>query len=245
MRRFFAEFFGTMMLVVLACGVAAVSGCSAKADAAYLVTALSFGLVLTVLAYAIGGVSGCHVNPAVSFGKFLCGKLTGWEFLAYVTAQTFGGIAGGAILSGILGEGSLLGTNALYEDNVVATLLIEGILTAFFVFTVLAVTERARSSELAGVAVGASLTLVHLFGIFFTGTSVNPARSLGPALFVGGAALESVWVFWVAPLLGAFVASLVYLFFFGKWQGVAKTQKPAKVKAKAADEKTQIEETAK
>ncbi|MBQ2252547.1 MAG: aquaporin [Clostridia bacterium] len=240
-RRYFAEFLGTMMLVVLACGVAAVSGCSAKADAAYLVTALSFGLVSTVLAYALGGVSGCHINPAVSFGKFLCGKLSGWEFLAYATAQTFGGIAGGAILYGILGEGSLLGANALYEDNLLSTLVIEGILTAFFVFSVLAVTERAKSSELAGVAVGASLTLVHLFGIFFTGTSVNPARSLGPALFVGGAALENVWVFWVAPLLGAFVASLIYLFFFGKWQGAVKTEKTVKAKAKedSASERAQ------
>lgn len=236
-KRYFAEFFGTMILVLFACGTAAVTGCSAKADGAYLLTALVFGLVLCVLCYAIGSVSGCHINPAVSFAKFLCGKMRGWEFFGYVVAQTLGGVAGGGILSLLLGADSSLGSNALYEGDVVRTLFIEALLTALFVFVVMAVTERAEHARIGGVIVGAALTLVHVFGISFTGTGVNPARSFGPALFVGGSALSSVWVFWVAPLVGAFVASLLYLFFFGKWN----TAEKAPAVKKAADTKASEE----
>lgn len=235
-KRFFAEFFGTMMLVVFACGIAAVTGCNtAKPDTAYFMTALAFGLVLCVLAYAIGHISGCHINPAVSFGKFLCGKLSGWDFLGYVVAQTFGGIAGAAVLYGVLGSESSLGANGLFEGDWAPSFLIEAILTAFFVFIVLAVTERAQNEKVAGVCVGGALTLVHLFGISFTGTSVNPARSFGPALFVGGDALSNVWVFWVAPLLGALVAALLFLVFFGKLAPAKAEKKP--VEEKEASEK--------
>ncbi len=225
MKKYLAEFFGTMTLVLFACGVAAVTGCSAKADVAYLATALVFGLVLCALVCAIGSISGCHVNPAVSFAKFLCGKMQAWECLAYVVAQCFGAVAGAGILYLLLGAQSGLGANALFEGSIWKSLLLEMLLSAVFVFVVLSVTERAASPAATGAALGTALTVVHLLGIFFTGTSVNPARSLGPALFVGGAALESVWVFWLAPLLGAFLAGMLYLFFFGKWDLAKKDAK--------------------
>lgn len=215
-KRCFAEFFGTMMLVLFACGVAAVTGCTGEANSAYLLTALAFGAVLCVLVYAVGGISGCHINPAVSFAFFLCGKLDGWSLLAYTVAQTFGGIAGAGVLRLLLGEASALGANGLYQGSVAQTLLAEGILTFFFVFTVLCVAQKKEFSRVTGLVLGFSLTLVHLFGIALTGAGVNPARSLGPALFVGGESLNFVWVFWAAPLIGAFAAALVYLAFYGE-----------------------------
>lgn len=211
-----AEFIGTFVLVFFACGTAAVVGCNPNMGTGYLLTALAFGLVIVAMAYSIGNVSGCHINPAVSIAMLVSGKLSFTDFIGYVIAQFAGAIAGAAALMAILGEESGLGANALYKDEIPASLLIEVILTFVFVLAILGVTSKKENSAVAGIVIGLSLTLVHILGISFTGTSVNPARSFGPALFVGGDALSNVWVFLVAPLVGGILAALVYKFLDGK-----------------------------
>ena len=210
MRKFFAEFIGTFVLVFIACGVAAVTGCSAEANAAYILTALAFGGVIVAMAYSIGNVSGCHINPAVSIAVFLNGGMTAVEFVQYLVAQFLGGIVGAAVLMGIIGTSHGLGCNGLFEGDVMKSLIIEIILTFVFVLAVLGVTSKIENSKVAGLVIGGSLTLVHLFGIYFTGTSVNPARSLGPAIFMGGESLSCVWVFIVAPFIGGIIAALAW-----------------------------------
>ncbi|MBR6529871.1 MAG: MIP family channel protein [Clostridia bacterium] len=234
LKRAFAEFFGTFILVLFACGTAAVTGCTAEANGAYLLTALAFGLVLCIMAYTIGSVSGCHINPAVSFGKFLCGAMSAWELFAYVVAQCLGALAGGGVLYLLLGRTSTLGANGLFEGDVFKSIAVEVILTALFVFAVLVVTEKKELSQNCPLIVGLALTLVHIFGIYFTGTSVNPARSLGPAVFVGGAALSNVWVFWIGPLFGAFAASLLYLGLV-RGKSAAKKETEKKTEQKRAE----------
>lgn len=212
MKKYLAEFIGTFVLVFFACGTAAVLGCSPTYGSGYMLTALAFGLVIVAMAYSIGNVSGCHINPAVSIAMLINGKMTVKDFAGYVIAQFLGSIAGAATLMLFLGDNSNLGANALYKNDIASSILIEIILTFVFVITVLGVTSKKENSSVSGVVIGLSLTLVHILGISFTGTSVNPARSFGPALFVGGAALSNVWVFIVAPLLGGILAALVYGF---------------------------------
>lgn len=210
-KKYIAEFIGTLVLVLFACGVAAVTGCSgANPDTAYLMTALAFGLVIVAMAYSIGNISGCHINPAVSIAMLVSGKMKIKDFIGYVIAQFAGAIAGAAILGAILGSNDSLGQNGLYNGDIIASLIVEVILTFVFVLAILGVTSRIKNSSVAGIVIGLTLTLVHVFGIYFTGTSVNPARSFGPALFVGGEALSNVWVFIVAPLVGGVLAALVY-----------------------------------
>ena len=210
-KKYIAEFIGTLVLVLFACGVAAVTGCSgANHDTAYLMTALAFGLVIVAMAYSIGNISGCHINPAVSIAMLVSGKMKIKDFIGYVIAQFAGAIAGAAILGAILGSNESLGQNGLYNGDIIASLIVEVILTFVFVLAILGVTSRIKNSSVAGIVIGLTLTLVHVFGIYFTGTSVNPARSFGPALFVGGEALSNVWVFIVAPLVGGVLAALVY-----------------------------------
>lgn len=210
-KKYIAEFIGTLVLVLFACGVAAVTGCSgANPDTAYLMTALAFGLVIVAMAYSIGNISGCHINPAVSIAMLVSGKMKIKDFIGYVIAQFAGAIAGAAILGAILGSNESLGQNGLYNGDIIASLIVEVILTFVFVLAILGVTSRIKNSSVAGIVIGLTLTLVHVFGIYFTGTSVNPARSFGPALFVGGEALSNVWVFIVAPLVGGVLAALVY-----------------------------------
>lgn len=215
MRKFFAELIGTFVLVFVACGVAAVTGCSAEANAAYILTALAFGGVIVAMAYSIGNVSGCHINPAVSIAVFINGGMSGADFIKYICAQFIGGILGAAALMGVIGTKLGLGANGLFEGDAVRSLVIEIILTFVFVLAVLGATSKIENSKVAGLVIGGSLTLVHLFGIYFTGTSVNPARSLGPAIFMGGESLSCVWVFIVAPLIGGIIAALV-------WKGLYK-----------------------
>lgn len=211
LRKCIAEFIGTFVLVLFGCGTAVAVGCSSsQPNAAYLMTALAFGLVIVAMAYSIGNISGCHINPAVSIGVFCSGKMTAKEFIAYICSQFVGGIAGGAMLLAIFGRDSGLGTNGLYQDNVWLSLLIEIILTFVFVIAILGVTSKTSNGSVAGIVIGLTLTLVHIFGIHFTGTSVNPARSFGPAIFAGGDAFKNVWVFIVAPLVGGVLAALVY-----------------------------------
>ncbi len=210
MKKYVAEFIGTFVLVLFACGTAAVVGCNPDAGTGYLLTALAFGLVIVAMAYSIGNISGCHINPAVSIAMLASKKLSCKDFVGYVVAQFLGAIAGAAILMLIVGKDSGLGANALYDGNIGLSFLIEVILTFVFVIAILGVTSKESNGAVAGIVIGLTLTLVHILGISFTGTSVNPARSFGPALMLGD--LSNIWVFILAPLCGGILAALVYNF---------------------------------
>lgn len=210
-KKYIAEFIGTLVLVLFACGTAAAVGCvTTDPNVAYLLTALAFGLVIVAMAYSIGNVSGCHINPAVSIAMLVSGKMSVKDFVGYVVAQCLGAIAGAALLGYFLGFDCGFGANGLYNGDVLKSLAIEVVLTFVFVLAILGVTSKIENGKVAGIVIGLTLTLVHIFGIHFTGTSVNPARSLGPAIFAGGDALANVWVFIVAPLVGGVLAALVY-----------------------------------
>lgn len=221
MKKYISEFVGTMMLVLLACGVAVVVGCSTPAG--IIATALAFGLVIVAMAYSIGNVSGCHINPAVSIGMVVAGKMEVKECVKYVISQFLGALAGAAILGLLLGSFDMLGANgfgSLLPNGTEVTwyiaLIVEIILTFVFVTAILGVTDKKENGHATGIVIGLTLTLVHLFGIPFTGTSVNPARSFGPALLQGGTALSQVWVFIVAPVIGCVLAGLFYKFVLKK-----------------------------
>ena len=215
-KKLVAEFIGTFVLVFFACGVAAVLGCNgATPNAAYGLTAVAFGLVIVAMAYSIGQVSGCHINPAVSLAMLIRKQLTAKDFVGYVIAQFAGGIAGAAILGAIFGWDCGFGANNV-NPGIAQSIVVEVILTFVFVFAILGVTSKVKNSAVSGIVIGLSLTLVHILGIALTGTSVNPARSFGPALFAGGEALSCVWVFILAPLVGGVLAALVYGFLAGK-----------------------------
>lgn len=209
-KKFCAEFIGTFVLVLFACGTAAVLNCSPDNKGAYILTALAFGLVIVAMAYSIGNVSGCHINPAVSLGVLLTGGMSITEFIVYIIAQFAGATAGAAVLGVITNNFASLGQNGLYNGSWKRSLLIEVILTFVFVLVILSVTSKKKFEKIAGLVIGMTLTLIHIFGIYFTGTSVNPARSFGPAILVGGDALAALWVFIVAPLLGGALAAIAY-----------------------------------
>ncbi len=209
MKKYFAEFIGTFVLVLFACGVAAVTGC-VYPEAGYVATALAFGFAIVAMAYSIGNISGCHVNPAVSIAVWINKGMSTKDFIGYVVSQFLGAIAGAAVLMALIGKDMGLGCNGLYEASIGKSLLVEIILTFVFVLAVLGATSKIENGKVAGLVIGISLTFVHLFGIYFTGTSVNPARSFGPALFMGGESLSCVWVFIVAPLIGGIIAALVW-----------------------------------
>ena len=213
MRKYIAEFIGTLTLVLFGTGIAVVSGGNLVA------TSLAFGLAIVASAYAIGNISGCHVNPAVSLAMFITGKLERKDFLFYVIAQVLGAITGSAILFLILSNTAIgttaLGANgygALSSNNITlfGAIVTEVVLTFIFVYTILGVTSDKSKSNIAGIVIGLTLVFVHLLGIPLTGTSVNPARSLGPVVFLGGEALKQVWVFIIFPLVGAFLAAVVF-----------------------------------
>lgn len=216
LKKYIAEFIGTFVLVFFACGTAAVVGCASDKGTGYLLTALAFGLVIVAMAYSIGNISGCHINPAVSIAMLINKSLSFKDFLGYIVAQFAGAIAGAAALMAVVGKDSGLGANALYEGKWLVSFIIEVILTFVFVFAILGVTSKVENSSVSGIVIGLTLTLVHILGISFTGTSVNPARSFGPAIFVGGDALSCLWVFILAPLVGGVLAALVYKFLAGK-----------------------------
>ena len=221
MKKYIAECLGTFVLVFFACGTAAALGCNgADPNAAYLLTALSFGLVIVAMAYSIGHVSGCHINPAVSIAMLVAGRMNVKDFIGYVVAQFIGATAGAGCLRAVLGPESGLGTNGLYNGSVGASLIIEIVLTFVFVFAILGVTSKEKDSSVAGLVIGLSLVLVHILGIHFTGTSVNPARSFGPALVaaIGGntAPISQLYVFIIGPLVGAALAAFCYKFLESK-----------------------------
>lgn len=227
-KKWICEFVGTMLLVIFGCGTAvAINTCFTNVlglalPFTVLVIALAFGLVLTAIVYSMGKVSGAHVNPAVSVACLVDGRIGVVECIEYIVLQILGGIAGAAVLMLIFGSAENLGANGFdalsaiqtYAPSIKVTALIaflvEAILTFIFVLVVLATTKK--DNAFAGVAIGLTLTLVHIFGIVFTGTSVNPARSIGPALLTGGEALSQLWVFILAPLVGGILAALFYRF---------------------------------
>lgn len=226
-RKFISELVGTCLLVLFGCGTAVVVGTylgklGAPSSYAYLyfglLIAIAFGLVLTALAYTIGKVSGAHVNPAVSVAALIDGRISLFECIYYVFAQVLGGLVGALVLNWIFGSSKSLGANGFGKlstlGEVICTqwvaLVIEAILTFVFVLVVLSVTKKDNNTN--GLVVGLALTLVHILGIPFTGTSVNPARSIGPALLTKGDALSQLWVFIVGPLVGAILAALFYRF---------------------------------
>lgn len=222
MKKYVAEFIGTFALVVLGCGTAMLVGCDAGEGCGYLLTALAFGLTIVGMAYCVGNVSGCHINPAVSLGVFLTGGMDAKDFGLYVVSQIIGAIAGSGFLALIFNLGSVsditggYGANGLsgVGESAIAGLLVECILTFFFVLVILGVTsKKANHGSFGGLIIGFTLVLIHILGIGLTGTSVNPARSIGPALFAGGDALRSLWVFIVGPLAGAALAACVTKFF--------------------------------
>lgn len=215
-KKYLAEFIGTFTLVLFACGTAALVGCASDKGTGYLLTALAFGLVIVAMAYSIGNISGCHINPAVSIAMLINKSLSIKDFIGYIIAQFAGATAGAAVLMAIVGKESGLGANGLYKGDALLSFVIEVILTFVFVIAILGVTSKAENSSVSGIVIGLTLTLVHILGISFTGTSVNPARSFGPAILVGGDALSSLWVFILAPLVGGVLAALVYKFLAGK-----------------------------
>lgn len=224
-RKYVAEFIGTMVLVILGCGTAMLVGCDAANGGGYILTALAFGLVIVGMAYCVGNISGCHINPAVSLGVLISGGMTVTDFVGYVISQCLGAIAGTGILKLIFALGGVddktggLGSNGLagVDGNAGAGLIVEIVLTFIFVLTIVGVTsKKAGHGSFGGLVIGLTLTLVHIFGIGLTGTSVNPARSLGPAIFAGGDALSSLWVFIVGPFVGAALAAVVYKLLSGK-----------------------------
>jgi aquaporin Z len=228
-RKLVAEAAGTAMLVFFAVGVATLSFgfgfTGGSTSAGVVATALAFGLVLLVLAYALGPISGCHVNPAVTMGFLAAKRIRLREAVSYWIAQVVGAIVGALVLWGVVHSGTRyhdsvgLGANGFGKQSMIGlsaggAILVEVVMTFLFVFTVLSVTRKAASPLMAGLAIGLALTVVHLFGIPMTGTSVNPARSIGPALFVGGVALSQLWVFIVAPLIGGALAAFAHEYLF-------------------------------
>jgi aquaporin Z len=229
-RNFVAEAAGTGLLVFFGVGVATLSFgfgfTGASVAAGVVATALAFGLVLLVLAYALGPISGCHINPAVTLGFLAARRISMREAVSYWTAQIVGGIAGALVLWGVVQSSSAyrdrmgLGQNGFGKHSMVGlssggALLVEVVLTFLFVFVILSVTRRQASPLFAGATIGLALTVVHLTGIPLTGTSVNPARSLGPALIVGGDALRQLWVFILAPLAGGALAAFAHQYLHG------------------------------
>jgi aquaporin Z len=219
MKKYIAELIGTMVLVLFGCGSAAIAG----AMLGTLGIALAFGLSIVAMAYVIGDISGCHINPAVSIGMWIDGRMETNDLIMYIVFQCIGAIIGIALLAVIINSAPSLGGYAatgLGQNgfgsassvglDVVGAILVEIILTFVFVFTVLGVTKKAENSAVAGIVIGLTLAFVHIMGIPLTGTSVNPARSLAPALFMGGVALQQVWVFIVAPIIGAVIAGLAH-----------------------------------
>ena len=223
MKKYIAEFIGTAVLVLIGCGTAMAVGCNPSAGSGYILTAFAFGLGLLTMAYSIGNISGCHINPAVSLSMLIRGDITFKEFVGYAIFQILGALAGAGLLvaifagSGITDLTGAIGSNGLagVNGNAGIGLLVEILLTFVFVISILGVTSsKAKHGHVAGIVIAFSLVAVHILGIGLTGTSVYPARSLGPAIVSAlggnGEALGVVWVFIVGPLIGGALAAYTY-----------------------------------
>lgn len=219
MKKYIAEMVGTMVLVLMGCGSAVLAGSAAGAVSAGVGTlgvAFAFGLSVVAMAYTIGGISGCHINPAITLGVFMSGRMGGKDAALYMIFQVIGAILGSAILFALVSTGghdgpTATGSNGFGDGEMLQAFIAEMVFTFIFVLVVLGTTDSKKGAgNFAGLAIGLSLVLVHIVCIPITGTSVNPARSIGPALFEGGAALSQLWLFIVAPFVGAVLSAIVW-----------------------------------
>lgn len=219
MKKYISEMIGTMVLVLMGCGSAVFAGNAADtvgAGVGTLGVALAFGLSVVAMAYTIGNISGCHINPAITFGMLLSGRISGKDAAMYIVFQIIGAIIGSAILfalvsSGTNGGPTETGSNSFKDGMMLQAFIAEAVFTFIFVLVVLGATDSKKGAgNLGGLAIGLTLVLIHIVCIPITGTSVNPARSIGPALFEGGAALSQLWLFIVAPLVGATLSAAVW-----------------------------------
>jgi len=228
MNKYLAELIGTFSLVLIGCGTAVISGPHnvGIVGAGLLGIAIAFGFTVVAMAYAIGPISGCHINPAVTVGVFVAGRMTAKDAAGYIVSQLIGAAIGAGVLY-LIASGKSgwtmsewgLGSNGWGEGylanyNATSAFLAETVGTCLFLFVILAVTSKYGNSTMAGLAIGITLMLIHLLIIPITGTSVNPARSFGPAIFAGGKALAQLWMFFVAPTLGAIIAALIWKYGF-------------------------------
>ncbi len=216
-QKLFAEAIGTMVLVLMGCGAAVFNG-GAGSVAAVLTIAFAFGLSVVAMAYTVGGVSGCHINPAITLGVWLSGRMEAAEAMAYMAAQVVGAFVGSAILYAIASNMGITatGANGFADGMLIPALIAEIVFTFIFVLVVLGTTASENSApKFAGLVIGLTLVLVHIVVIPITGTSVNPARSIAPAVFAGGEALSQLWLFIVAPFIGAALSA-------GVWKCLAK-----------------------
>ena len=219
MKKYVAEFIGTFTLVFIGCGTAVVAG----KNVGYLGIAFAFGFALVARAYGIGPVSGCHINPAVSLGVFTAGRMTAKDLVGYIVGQFLGALAAAAVLAvivqGVMGgydiAGSGLGQNGWGEGylggySLTAAVAFEFVATLIFVIVILGSTQGGAPTQMAGLAIGITLVAIHIFGIHITGVSVNPARSLGPAILVGGKAISQVWMFLIVPSIAGIVSGTIF-----------------------------------
>ncbi|WP_395060831.1 aquaporin Z [Paraburkholderia silvatlantica] len=236
-RRLIAEMFGTFWLVLGGCGSAVLAANFAGPlhglGIGFVGVALAFGLTVLTMAFAIGHISGCHLNPAVSVGLTVAGRFPARDLVPYIVAQVLGAVIGAFVLAQIAtGKpgfdlvASGFATNGYGEHSpghysMGAAFVCEVVMTAFFLFVILGATDKRAPAGFAPIAIGLCLTLIHLISIPVTNTSVNPARSTGPALFVGGEAISQLWLFWVAPIVGAVIAGIVYPAVAGRREAVA------------------------
>ena len=238
-KRCTAEFLGTFWLVLGGCGSAVLAAAFPSLGIGFLGVALAFGLTVLTMAFAIGHISGCHLNPAVSVGLWAGKRFPARDLLPYIAAQVIGGIAGASVLyiiasgkagfnltNGFAANG--YGTNSPGGYSLVAALTAETVLTFMFLIVILGSTDKRAPKGLAPIAIGLCLTLIHLISIPVTNTSVNPARSTSQAIFVGGLAIQQLWLFWVAPILGAAIAGVAYA-----WLGAGEAEPEPAVEAKA------------
>ena len=222
-RKYLAEAIGTFVLVFIGCGSAVIAG-AVPFGIGYLGIAFAFGIAVLAMVYAIGGISGCHINPAISIAMLIAGKMKAKDTAIYIIMQCIGAIiAAGTLLVIVSGQPGIsspvtnLGQNG-YDSHsplnysLIAGLVAEVVLTMIFLLVIFGSTSKKAPAGFAGISIGISLTMIHLVGIPITGTSVNPARSLGPALFVGGDAIGQLWLFWVAPIIGGIIAALIWRF---------------------------------
>ena len=257
-KKYVAEFIGTLVLVLIGCGTAMTVGCDSINGCGYILTALAFGLVIVAMAYSVGNVSGCHINPAVSVAFWVNGDMDTKDLLGYICAQVLGALGGAGILKGIFALGNRpdltggIGSNGLtgVGGSLAAGLIVECLLTFVFIFAILGVTsKKANHGHVAGLVIGLTLVLVHIIGIGLTGTSVNPARSLGPAIVAAidgnTTPIGDVWVFIVGPLAGSLLAVAAYRFLMVEAEDVitVETKKAiAKVDAEAEAVEEAVEE---
>jgi aquaporin Z len=242
-KRVIAEFIGTFWLVFGGCGSAVLAAAFPQLGIGFYGVALAFGLTVLTMAYAIGHISGCHLNPAVSFGLVAGKRFPATELLPYIIAQVIGGIAGAGVLFVIASGKAGFDVSGGFASNgyaahspgeysLLACFVAEVVLTFFFLMIIMGATDRRAPSGFAPIAIGLGLTLIHLIGIPVTNLSVNPARSTGPAVFVGGWALAQLWLFWVAPIIGGTVGGALYAGMFES--GTSTTEAPARDKSRAA-----------